>query len=83
MSFNKSRANYINYWSMIGGVIALVLIYLISLIFFPTENNDGGINFEEESCVQVITPAVNKETGEVKNFSTPCDIPQGWEELGQ
>jgi len=30
-------------------------------------------------CIQVITPAKNSETGECKNFPTPCDVPVGWE----
>lgn len=33
---------------------------------------------EDISCIQVITPAYNPTTGEVKEFSTPCDIPEGW-----
>ncbi len=33
----------------------------------------------EEICIQVITPAYNLKTGECKEFSTPCDVPEGWE----
>ncbi|MDP2630378.1 MAG: hypothetical protein Q8P56_03135 [Candidatus Uhrbacteria bacterium] len=33
------------------------------------------------SCIQVIAPARNKTTGEVKEFPTPCDVPDGWEAL--
>jgi hypothetical protein len=33
----------------------------------------------DEICIQVITPARNPLTGEVKNFSTPCAVPAGWE----
>ena|SRR3989344_3750704 len=29
-------------------------------------------------CIQVITPARNPDTGEVREFPTPCDIPEGW-----
>ncbi len=29
-------------------------------------------------CIQVITPAKNPETGECKEFPTPCDVPEGW-----
>ncbi|MCP6718086.1 MAG: DUF5667 domain-containing protein [Patescibacteria group bacterium] len=29
-------------------------------------------------CIQVITPAKNRTTGECKIFSTPCDVPSGW-----
>lgn len=34
---------------------------------------------ENEICIQVITPARNPETGEVVEFPTPCDVPDGWE----
>ena len=34
-----------------------------------------------EICIQVITPARNPETGELKEFPTPCDVPEGWEEI--
>lgn len=29
-------------------------------------------------CIQVITPARNDETGEIQEFPTPCDVPDGW-----
>lgn len=29
-------------------------------------------------CAQVITRAKNLATGEVREFPTPCDVPQGW-----
>jgi tetratricopeptide (TPR) repeat protein len=29
-------------------------------------------------CIQVITPAKNPQTGECKEFSTPCEVPKGW-----
>ena len=34
-----------------------------------------------QPCIQVITPAVNPETGEIKEFPTPCDVPEGWEKI--
>lgn len=36
---------------------------------------------EPTVCIQVITPARNPQTGEVKNFPTPCDVPEGWEKI--
>ena len=30
------------------------------------------------SCIQVITPAKNPETGECKEFRSPCDVPENW-----
>lgn len=30
-------------------------------------------------CIQVITPARNSSTGEIREFPTPCAVPVGWE----
>ena len=32
-------------------------------------------------CAQVVTPARNPSTGEIKEFPTPCDVPEGWVEI--
>ena len=40
----------------------------------PVEERAGG-----ELCAQVITPAINPETKEIKEFPTPCDVPEGWD----
>lgn len=37
--------------------------------------NSGGV------CIQVLTPARNSQTGECKDFPTPCDVPTGWEKV--
>ncbi len=29
-------------------------------------------------CVQVVTPAVDSDSGECREFPTPCDVPSGW-----
>ena len=36
------------------------------------ENNGGAV------CAQVITPARNPKTGDIAEFPTPCDVPEGW-----
>ncbi len=33
----------------------------------------------DEMCAQVITPALNPATGEIREFPTPCDVPESWE----
>ena len=33
---------------------------------------------EQTVCIQVITPARNPATGEVREFPTSCDMPSGW-----
>lgn len=32
-------------------------------------------------CIQVITPAKNPATGECREFPTPCDVPENWEQV--
>jgi hypothetical protein len=34
---------------------------------------------EDRICAQVITPARDPNTGEIEEFPTPCDVPEGWE----
>ncbi len=43
----------------------------------------GGhcVKDDNKICIQVITPARNTQTGEIKEFPTPCDVPEGWEKL--
>lgn len=36
----------------------------------------------QPACVQVITRARHPETGEVRTFPTPCDVPDGWVKTG-
>lgn len=36
---------------------------------------------EGGACVQVIQAAMNRETGECREFPTPCDVPAGWEKV--
>ncbi|KKR02565.1 MAG: hypothetical protein UT29_C0001G0045 [Candidatus Yanofskybacteria bacterium GW2011_GWA1_39_13] len=36
------------------------------------------IESEPTTCIQVITPARNLQTGEIRDFPTPCDVPPGW-----
>lgn len=39
-----------------------------------------GLTFTKyDACIQVIAPARNPQTGEVRDFPTPCDVPEGWE----
>ena len=33
---------------------------------------------QSQICPQVITHAYNPQTGEEKDFATPCDVPKGW-----
>jgi hypothetical protein len=41
----------------------------------PITAGEGGL------CAQVITPARNNASGEIRDFNTPCDVPSGWTPL--
>lgn len=38
-------------------------------------------NQSDQPCIQVVTTARNLQTGEIKDFPTPCDVPEGWQEI--
>lgn len=42
-------------------------------------NLEGEKKNESKICADVITKAKNPTTGEIKEFPTPCDVPEGWE----
>ena len=45
-------------------------------------SNPNAVKEEDgKLCAQVITTARNIETGEIKDYPTPCDIPEGWEKI--
>lgn len=46
---------------------------------FTINYQKNNSSTSQEVCIQVITSAKNLETGEIKEFPTPCDVPLGWE----
>lgn len=57
-------------------LIALALVVGVVVIYKKSRSTE-----ETVLCIQVITSAKNRETGEVKEFPTPCDVPEGWDTL--
>lgn len=62
----------------------VAIIVVAGSIFFastPVEAPADGTPQQDDSeiCIQVITTARNPDTGEVVEFPTPCDVPEGWE----
>lgn len=45
------------------------------------QSGEGLVFVEYESCIQVIAQAKNPQTGEMRDFPTPCDIPEGWQKI--
>lgn len=54
---------------------------------FPEQcRTKDGVHFvnwraTDQMCAQVITPAKNPSTGEIREFPTPCDVPSNWEKI--
>lgn len=49
------------------------------VVVAPEQETPEVIEEENTMCAQVITPAINPETGRIEEFGTPCDVPEGWE----
>jgi len=55
----------------------------------PSSTKSGVIDYRSgkpkldnnKVCIEVITPAKNSNTGECKDFPTPCDVPEGWQKI--
>lgn len=60
----------------------LELLYLWVFVYRrPTDMAyllEGITGGNDTECVQVVQPAINQKTGECKDFSTPCDVPEDW-----
>lgn len=46
--------------------------------FIDSQSGSAGKPSSDELCIQVITQARNPVTGEIREFPTPCDVPEGW-----
>lgn len=64
----------------LGKKVVIILIVIAAILAGGVYTWQYFIS-RQVSCIQVITTARNPQTGEVKDFSTPCDVPKGWEEV--
>lgn len=67
----------------IFAVIVLILIVGAGFWYWQVSKTDEQVfdnSAPGEPCIQVITRARNPQTGEEKDFPTPCDVPEGWVE---
>jgi hypothetical protein len=60
------------------GYAFLGLSFILAIAFI-NQMEYGSQPQEAQVCIQVVTPAKNQTTGEVKDFPTPCDVPEGWQ----
>lgn len=80
-------------WILIVGIAVAVgwfaheyradIMTFLGSLSSPAQTDDTGTPEEESGtlCAQVITPALNPGTGEIREFPTPCDVPEGWEPI--
>lgn len=66
----------------VWGVLVLVAAFMVQWVWWYTnvrsQESAEKSNPDGQVCIQVITPARNPETGETRDFPTPCDVPSGW-----
>jgi hypothetical protein len=60
------------------GFLVLSFLLAIALLY---QMDYGKKPRENMICAQVVVSARNVQTGEVKEFPTPCDVPEGWEPI--
>ncbi|MDP3986452.1 MAG: hypothetical protein Q8P77_03450, partial [Candidatus Veblenbacteria bacterium] len=61
------------YLTLVRGITEVLDSFKLDMAAADRQSSGGRV------CIQVITPARNLATGEVKDFPTPCDVPQGWQ----
>ncbi|MBU1993053.1 S-layer homology domain-containing protein [Patescibacteria group bacterium] len=78
---NSWCANGMSQWNDDGTVTCVSSsVFMTGAV---TEQATTAVAVEEkEVCIQVLTPAYNPATNKCKTYSTPCNIPEGWEKLG-
>ncbi len=63
---------------LITGIALLIVLIIAAVVGVMYWQKKNGINL---FCTQVVVKAKNPINGEVKEFSTPCDVPEGWQEV--
>jgi hypothetical protein len=64
-------------WTTIFAIIIIILLFFAYRLWYSQPLSPGEGN-GDIYCIQVITSAQNPETGECREFPTPCDVPPGW-----
>ena len=64
---------------LIGALLLGIIIGYFALPSPVAQAPQNGERSDDTFCIQVITPARNPDTGEIREFATPCDVPEQWE----
>ena len=61
----------------------LAVVLLVGLFYAERARKEQSKSVKNDIiCIQVVTKARNPKTGEIREFSTPCDVPVGWIKSG-
>ncbi|OGE74208.1 MAG: hypothetical protein A3I07_03090 [Candidatus Doudnabacteria bacterium RIFCSPLOWO2_02_FULL_42_9] len=60
------------------GIVLAGAVLAAGYYFFIAKSNSEETSNDGQVCIQVIAEARNPQTGEIKQFPTPCDVPEGW-----
>ncbi len=64
---------------LVGFLLLAGYLYDQSSAEIHTPPTTGAIEIRDDvQCAQVITPALDPDTGNIVEFPTPCDVPEGW-----
>ena len=70
-----------NTYIVLGTLATIVVaLALYTQLIGKAQDNVDEVDTPGRFCAQVITPARNIETGEIKDFPSSC-IPDGWERI--
>ncbi len=61
-------------------IIVAVLI-IVSVYYLNSYLKEINPPRDSQICAQIITSARNPKTGDCTVFPTPCDVPDGWEQV--
>ena len=76
-----------SWWArhIMAEILALVFVMALGALGYYYYQNSGktlpGNDDNGQVCIQVIQKARNIQTGEIRDFPTPCDVPAGWEPI--
>jgi len=77
VELEPKRNRFLNHRFLYGVILVLILGVIVGGVALWKVKNESA----SQICIQVITPAKNSTTGEVRDFPTPCDVPAGWYNL--
>ncbi|MDO8495886.1 MAG: hypothetical protein Q7S43_00325 [bacterium] len=68
----------LKFWAII---IICVVVFIASLPYIIRSADKIMYSSGRMNCIQVITRARQPKSGEIRDFPTPCDVPDGWEKI--